>query len=105
MESSSKGSQLLLTIQAIKKDPKLFIRKAVYIYNISRRTLQYYIYDQYTRCNILLNFRKLISLKEDILLKRIFDLDDRRFSPNYANMEDMANYLFAKYNRGRVGKL
>src|SRR6266496_2095243 len=102
MESSSKESRLLLAIQAIEKDPKLSIRKATHIYNAPRGTLQHHIHNQHARRNILPNFRKLTPFKKDILLKRIFNLDNRRFSPNYTNIEDIANYLLAERNKRRI---
>lgn len=104
MESTSLESRVLLAVGAIKQTPKLSIRAAAKIYNISPTTLRYRMNGRRTRRDTRLNSMKLTDLEENTLLEYILDLDSRGFLHRLADMEDMANILLAERDAGHVGK-
>jgi DNA-binding transcriptional regulator YiaG len=67
MDSISNESQLLLAIEALKQRPKLSIRAAARIYNVSRDTLQRRRNHIQSRRNTTPNCRKLTDLEESTL--------------------------------------
>jgi hypothetical protein len=48
---------------------------------------------------------KLTELEEEVIVQHIIDLNSRGFSPQLANVEDIANYLLETRRAKRVGKL
>jgi hypothetical protein len=51
------------------------------------------------------NRQKLTTLKEEVIIRNILDLDSRGFAPRLAGVEDMANYILESRGGERVGKL
>jgi hypothetical protein len=51
------------------------------------------------------NRQKLITLKEEVIIRNILDLDSRGFVPRLASVEDMANYILESRGGERVSKL
>ena len=96
MGSSLNEGQLLLAIQAIQKDPKLSIRKAANIYNVSRVTIAKRLSGIPSRRDISANSRKLTDSEEKVIIQYIIDLDSRAFPPRISDVGDMANLLLAQ---------
>ena len=103
MEPPPKESRIILAFEAIKKDPKLSIRKAAMIYEVLQSSLQHRRAGKQPRRKISANLRKLTDLEEKVLLKRVLDLDMRGFQPQLSNIREMADRLRAVYDALRVG--
>ncbi|EDN96358.1 hypothetical protein SS1G_01284 [Sclerotinia sclerotiorum 1980 UF-70] len=78
MQSNNKEAQILLAIEAIRKDKKLKFRSKSH---------------------------NLTDLEEEVLIQYIFDVDERGFSPRISDVEDMANYILETRGVKKVGKL
>ena len=103
MESRSNESPLLLAVQALKHDPKLSIRAAAKIYNVSRDILKRRCNHTQPRRDTMPNSRKLTDLEEFTIIQYVLDLDARSFPPRLRGVEDMANRLLADRDAPPVG--
>lgn len=103
MESSSTESRIILAIQALKKDPKLKVRKAATLYNVPEATLRHRRAGRAPRRETRANSMKLTKLEETVILERIIDLVNRGFPPRLDDVRDMANRLLAVRDATRVG--
>ncbi len=95
--------QLQLTLQPFEKDPQLGIRKAARFYNVLYSTLSYRINGRSTRVHIIVNSRKLTTLEEEMVIRKVFDMDSRGFLPRIRDVENMANRLLAIYDTMYIG--
>ena len=68
MVNSLKEGQILLGIQAIKKDPQLSIRAAAKIYNIPRSTLYERLQGISSRRSLPANSRKLTDFEKNAII-------------------------------------
>ncbi len=98
MASTSNEHQLQLACQTFEKDPQLSIRKTVRLYNILRITLFDRINSRLIHIDIIVNLRKLIVLKEEVIIQKVFNLDSQRFPLQIYDMEDMINRLLTIYD-------
>ncbi len=98
MASTSNEHQLQLACQTFEKDPQLSIRKTVRLYNILRITLFDRINSRLIHIDIIVNLRKLIVLKEEVIIQKVFNFDSRRFPLQIYDMEDMINRLLTIYD-------
>ena len=98
MGSSLDENQLLLAIEAIRKDPTLSARAAAALYNVSRATLGKRLRGIPARRDISANSRKLTNSEESAILQYIIELDSPAFPPRLSMVEDMANILLATRN-------
>ena len=102
MESSSTECRVTLALQALKKDPKLSVRQAAKIYAVSDRTLRQRDGTR-SRRDVSANLRILTDLEEDVLRKRLIDLDERGFQAWLSDVQEMADRLRMDRNASRVG--
>ncbi len=103
MASTSNKCQLQLTFQTFEKDLQLNVREAVRFYNILYSILSIRINGVSIRTTIIINSRKLTALKEEVVVREVFDLDSRGFPPRIYNIEDMVNRLLAIYDTIYIG--
>ena len=103
MVSTSNESQLQLALQTFQRDPQLSIREVVRFYNIPRTTLSDRINGRSIRTDTIPNLQKLTTLKEEVVVRKVFDLDSRRFPPWMYDIEDIANRLLAIYDAKYIG--
>jgi hypothetical protein len=103
MESSSTESRTILAIEALKKDPKLTVRRATRIYEVPEATLRYRRAGRLLRRDMSANSRVLTDLEEDVIVQRILDLDSRGFQPRQSDVREMADCLRADRNASPVG--
>jgi hypothetical protein len=94
---------ILLALQAIQNDPKLSIRQATAIYNVSRNIFQTRKFGVSFRRDITPNCRILTILEEKVIIKHVFGLYARAFPPRIADVEVMANSLRATRHAPPVG--
>ncbi len=99
----SNENQLQLALQTFEKDPQLNINKIARLYNILRTILSTRIKGRSICADAIANSRKLTALKEEVVVREIFDLDSRRFPFRIYNVEDIANRLLVIYNAICVG--
>jgi hypothetical protein len=104
MDSAQKESQLILAIQAIKKDPKFSIRRAAIICKMPYSTFNTRIYGIRARRDISPFCKNLTKLKKNTIIQRIIELDFQAFPPRLSAVEDMANRLLRDRDASRVGK-
>jgi hypothetical protein len=104
INSVQKEVQLLLALQAIKKDPKLSIRQAANIYTIPRLTLATRINGTRARRDIVHSRQKLTKLEENTIVQRIIELNSQTFPPRLSAIENIANRLLHDRDASRVGK-
>src|SRR6266566_1891933 len=103
MASTFNESQLQLAFQTFERDLQLSINKAVQLYNILRTTLSIRIKGRSIRINTIVNSRKLTVLKEKVVVRKVFDLNSRRFPPRMYDVEDIANRLLTIRNATYIG--
>jgi hypothetical protein len=94
----------MLAVQAIKKDPKLSIRRAALIYTVFRTTLQARLDGRNSRRDILHPRQNLTKLEESTIIQRIIKLNSQTFSSRLNAVKDMANRLLRDRDALRVGK-
>jgi hypothetical protein len=104
MNSVQKEAQLLLALQAIKKDSKFSIRRAANIYTVLRLTFATRIDSTRARRDIMHPRQKLTELEKNTIVQRIIELDFQAFSPRLNAVENMANRLLRDRDALRVGK-
>jgi hypothetical protein len=104
MSTPCKENQLLLTIQAMEKDPSLSTRSAAKIYSVSRVTLARRLSGTQSRRDSPPNSQKLTNLEEKTIVQYVLDLDSRSFPPRLCEVEDMANRLLGERDAPKVGK-
>jgi len=103
MISPFNDNQLQLALQAFERDPQLNIRKFTRFYNILHTTLSTRINGHFTCADIITNSQKLTVLKEEVVVREVFDLDSRGFPPRMHDIEDIANRLLAIYDTMYIG--
>jgi hypothetical protein len=103
METPFKESQLFLTLQAMKQDPKLSTRHAATIYNVSRVILGRRQNGTLSQRDSPPNSAKLTELEEQVIVDHILDLDSRSYPPRLGEVGDMANCLLGDRGAPRVG--
>ena len=103
MASVSNKSQLQYVLQTFERDPQLNICKVVRFYNIPHTTLSVWINGRSTREDIITNSRKLTTLKEEVVIREVLDLNSQRFLSRIRDVEDIANRLLAIYNATYIG--
>jgi hypothetical protein len=96
-------SQIILALQALKKDPKLSLRAAAKIYSVDHTKLSRRQRGIRPRRDTTANSRKMTDLEESVILEYILDLDSKGFPPRLSGVEDMANRLLADRDAPRVG--
>ncbi len=104
MALTSNEHQLQLTLQAFERDPQLSIRNTTQLYNIPRTTLSDRINGRSTYTDTIINSQKLTALKEEVIIRKILDLNLRGFPPRIYNVEDIANRLLATYDAIHIGR-
>ncbi|SRR6266566_4178264 len=103
MVSPSNDSQLQLVFQAFERDPQLSICKFVRFYNILCTILSARINSRSTYVDTIANSRKLTALKEEIIVRKVFDLDSQGFPPRMYDIEDIINRLLTIYDATHIG--
>ena len=103
MESLPKESRMVLALEALKKDPKLSVRKAATLYKIPKSSLRARRAGKQPRHEIPTNLRKLTNLEEKVLLKRVLNLSTQGFQPQLSNIREIANHLRTIRDASRVG--
>ena len=103
MASISNEYQLQLAFQTFEKDLQLNIRKATRLYNIPHSTLSIRINGISIYITTITNSRKLTTLKKEVIVRKVLDLDSQRFPPRIHDIEDIANRLLATRDTIYVG--
>ena len=104
MRKKSDECQLVLALQAMKRDPSLSARAAAKVYSVDFSTLARRRRGQHSRRDTTTKSRKLTDLEESVIVQHILDLDSRSFPPRLSGVEDMANRLLADRDTPKVGK-
>ena len=93
MSSSSKETRVILTLEALKKDPKLSLLAAAKLYSVLYTTLYDRRAGRPARRDIPANSRSLTDLEEQTIVQYVIELSTRAFPPRLCGVEDMANQL------------
>ncbi|KAH7464117.1 hypothetical protein FOMA001_g17824 [Fusarium oxysporum f. sp. matthiolae] len=104
MPQSSNEARILLALQALQNDPKLGIRRAASMYEVSYGTLRNRKNGIQSRGDWIPKSRKLSDLEKNIIIQFILDLDSRGFPSRLRFVEEMANSLLADRDAPPVGK-
>ena len=97
-----KEAQIQLAVKALKRDPKLSIKRAVSIYKVSKTTLRKQRAGRPSRADTMANSRNLTNTEEQVIVKHILELVARGFPLRLAAVADIANSLRAERNLGYV---
>ncbi|SRR6266566_416840 len=103
MTSTFNEHQLQLALQTLERDPQLGIREIVRLYKILHSILSYRINSRSIYTDIIFNLQKLTVLEEEVVVRKVFDLNSQIFLPRIYNMKDMVNRLLAIYDATYVG--
>ena len=105
MVSTSNECQLQFVLQTFEKDLQLSVRETIRLYNIPHSTLSIRINGVSTHVITIANSRKLTALEKEVIVRKILDLDSRRFLPRIHDVEDIADcWRYAmQYTSDRVG--
>ncbi len=103
MISTSNEHQLQLALQTFERDLQLSINKAARLYNIPRTTLSDRINGRSTHADTIPNLRKLTVLEEEMVVRKVFNLNSRGFPPWIYDVEDIANRLLTIYDTTYIG--
>ena len=79
MPYTSNESNIFLAIQALENNPKLSVRKAAALYNVSYTTLTCRRNGRYPYTDKSTNSLKLTILEEEAIVKRALELDTQGF--------------------------
>src|SRR6201999_3039544 len=93
MQVQTNEARIILAIEAIRSCRKLSIRAAAKLYNVPKTTLSYRMAGRTSRSETKADCHKLTELEEEVIIRKILDMDSRGFAPRLANVEDMANYI------------
>ena len=104
MSKQSNEANITLAIEAIRKDPKMSIRRAAVTYQVPRSTLQARLLGRAPTYETRNPAHILTSSEEETLVQHILDLDSRGFPPRFDYVRDMANLLLATRHTPPVGK-
>jgi DDE superfamily endonuclease/helix-turn-helix, Psq domain len=105
MQVQTNEARIILAIEAIRSCRKLSIRAAAKLYNVPKTTLSDRMAGRTSRSETKANCHKLTELEEEVIIRKILDMDSRGFAPRLASVEDMANYILESRGGKRVGKL
>jgi hypothetical protein len=100
----SKEAQIQLAIQALEKNENLPRRRAAAMYSVSETTLRARGAGRASRGDTTPSSQRLTNIEEQVIIQHILDLDGRGFSPQLAELADMANSLLAERNMAQVGQ-
>jgi hypothetical protein len=103
MPQKNDESNVILALEAMKRDPKLKLRAAGELYSVDFTKLHRRQHGMKSRRDIQANSRKLTNSEELVIVQYILELDSKGFPPRLSSVEDMANRLLAERNAGRVG--
>ncbi|SRR6266699_3439652 len=103
MASTSNECQLQLVLQTFEKNPQFNICKTIRFYNIFHSILSIRINDVSIYVITIANSQKLTALKEEVIVREIFDLDLQGFPSRIYDVKNMANRLLTIYNTIRIG--
>ena len=104
MVRCSAESDILLTIAAIEKDPKLSRRGASFIYKVDFSTLCRRMNGRPSRRYKMPNSRRMNDIGESCIVRYILELNSQGFPPRMADVESMANRLFDQRGAPRAGR-
>jgi hypothetical protein len=104
MSQSNQESKVLLALQACQADPKLSLRRAAKVYEVTFDSLRRRHNGIQARSDWVPKQRKLSDLEEETIVQYILDLDSRGFPPRHCSVEEMANRLLADRGALPVGK-
>ena len=105
MEIHTREARIILAIEAIRSSRKLSQRAAAKLYKVPLSTLSDRMAGRSYRCETIANGLKLTKLEEEVIIRKILDLDSRGFAPRLAGVEDIANFILESRGGRRVGKL
>jgi len=105
MPQQSKEANIILAIKAIHRDPKILIRQAAKIYEVSKTTLRTRLHGRTPKLEKQNTQHILTSSEEETLIWHILDLDLRGFGPRIDYVRDIANLLLKTRHAPPVGKL
>jgi hypothetical protein len=94
-----------MAIGALQSNSKLSVYKAAQIYNVPEATLCSRISGTKLMIEYRSKNRLLGELEEEVLVQHIVDLDNRGFSPQLKDIEDMASNILASHHQQPIGKL
>jgi hypothetical protein len=104
MSQPSDEAKTLFALQTLQNNPKLSIRRAAKIYEISEHRLRRRQKGIQSRRDFIPKSRKLSDTEEDIIVQFVIDLDSRGFPSRLRFVEEMANSLLADRDASPVGK-
>ena len=100
---SGNEGYITLAIQAFEKDASLSMRGAAKLYDVPRTTVRRRRARTISRRDYTSLTKKITQSEESAIIKRVLDLDLRRFLPIKAIVQDMANKLLAERGGNLVG--
>lgn len=103
MPNTPNENQIQLALQAMGRDKSLSARRAAALYSVPRSTLVRRQRGKASRADTVANSRNLDPLEEEVIVRRVLDLNKQGFSPGLSAVEDMANLLRETRGASRVG--
>ena len=91
MNKENNEAQIILTFQALKRDPTLSLKKVASTYSVFFNTLSYRKQNRILKHNCISKSWKFIDIKKKAIIQRVFELDSQEFSPQISIVKDITN--------------
>ena len=104
MDELPKESRVTLALIALRGVATLSIRHVAKVYNVSPTTIRRRLKCLKARAEIRPNSMNLTDSEERAIIQYIIDLSSRSFPPRLTGVEDIANQLGRKEQRGIAGR-
>ena len=105
MSVQTQEACIIMAMEAIRTSKKISCRAAAKLYNVPETTLRARMTGRTSCLESRPAVQLLTELEEEVLVRHIFDMDERGFAPWLTGVEDMANYILESRGARRVGKL
>ena len=102
-QMASNNADIQFAIDSLQAKQIQSENHAALVYNVPRMTLHDRRAGKPARRDCQPNSKKLTKLEEEVIVRKILDLDIRGFAPHYAAVRDIADKLLAALGAGQVG--
>jgi hypothetical protein len=104
MSEQLKEAHMIFAVKALHENPKLKCKVVARSFRVPKSTLRSRINSHLTLSECRLAMQKIIDLEEQVIFKRILNLNSQGFAPQIASVEDMANFILKSQGKECIGQ-